>query len=200
MEGGIELDVGGDDPVRVRCRLLVNSAGHGAPALAQGIEGMPKEHVPRAYYAKGSYFALSGQTTPFSRLIYPVPVKGGLGIHLTLDLAGQARFGPDVEWVDAIDYTVDPARAESFYAGIRRYFPELKDGALIPAYSGIRPKIVPPSIAAQDFKVEGPETHGIAGLINLFGIESPGLTSSLALADHVCELARLATPSRRLVS
>jgi L-2-hydroxyglutarate oxidase LhgO len=198
VEGGIELDVGGDDPVTVRCRLLVNSAGHGAPALAQSIEGMPKEHVPRAYYAKGSYFALSGQATPFSRLIYPVPVKGGLGIHLTLDLAGRARFGPDVEWVDAIDYAVDPARAESFYTGIRRYFPELKDGALIPAYSGIRPKIVPPAIAAQDFKVEGPETHGIAGLVNLFGIESPGLTSSLALADHVCELARRAIPPRRL--
>ncbi|WP_116285601.1 NAD(P)/FAD-dependent oxidoreductase [Rhizobium sp. LCM 4573] len=198
--GGIELDVGGDDPITIRCRLLVNSAGHGAPALAQAIEGMPKEHIPKAYYAKGSYFALSGQKTPFSRLIYPVPVKGGLGIHLTLDLSGQARFGPDVEWIDTIDYAVDPARVESFYAGIRRYFPELKDGALIPAYSGIRPKIVPPAVAAQDFVVQGPETHRVAGLVNLFGIESPGLTSSLALADHVCELAQAAIPSRRLVS
>lgn len=145
---------------------------------------MPHKLVPTPYYAKGSYFSLVGRA-PFTRLIYPVPVKGGLGTHLTLDMAGQARFGPDVEWIDAIDYAVDPRRAELFYRGIRRYFPGLADGALLPAYSGIRPKIVPPAVATQDFVIQGRAEHGNHGLINLFGIESPGLTSSLAIADHV---------------
>jgi L-2-hydroxyglutarate oxidase LhgO len=149
---------------------------------------MPAAKVPRAYYAKGNYFTLAGRS-PFSRLIYPVPHPGGLGTHLTLDLAGQARFGPDVEWVDRIDYSVDPARAALFYAAIRRYWPGLPDDALHPAYSGIRPKIVPPEIAVQDFLVQGPADHGVPGLVNLFGIESPGLTASLALADHVAALA-----------
>jgi L-2-hydroxyglutarate oxidase LhgO len=140
--------------------------------------------VPQSYYAKGSYFSLRGRA-PFSRLIYPVPVPGGLGVHLTLDLGGQARFGPDVEWVERLDYTVDPKRAEGFYAAIRRYWPDLPDGALQPAYAGIRPKIVPKEIAVQDFVIQGSAVHGLAGLINLFGIESPGLTASLALADMV---------------
>ena len=126
---------------------------------------------------------------PFSRLIYPVPEPGGLGVHLTLDMAGQARFGPDVEWVDHIDYAVDPARGERFYPAIRRYWPALPDGALMPSYSGMRPKIVPPAVARQDFLIQGPRDHGVDGLINLFGIESPGLTSSLAIADHVGDLA-----------
>ncbi len=186
--GGMQVDVGGADPITLRCRLLVNSAGLHAPALAQRIEGMPRERIPAAYYAKGNYFTLSGRS-PFSRLIYPVPVPVGLGVHLTVDLGGQARFGPDVEWIDGIDYTVDPARADGFYAAVRRYWPALKDGALQPGYAGIRPKTVPPGATGQDFVVQGPQTHGLPGLINLFGIESPGLTASLALADHVVELS-----------
>jgi L-2-hydroxyglutarate oxidase LhgO len=186
---GIELDIGGAEPMTLRCRLLVNAAGLHAPAFASRIVGMPQEHVPRAYFAKGSYFTLAGRS-PFSRLIYPVPVPGGLGVHLTLDLAGQARFGPDVEWVEAIDYRVDPARAEGFYAAIRRYWPALPDGALQPGYAGIRPKIVPSGAPARDFVVQGARDHGVPGLINLFGIESPGLTASLALSDYVAEMAR----------
>jgi L-2-hydroxyglutarate oxidase LhgO len=185
---GIEIAVGGADPMRLRCRLLVNSAGLYAPDVAGRIEGMPPALVPRAYYAKGNYFTLAGRS-PFSRLIYPVPVPGGLGTHLTIDLGGQARFGPDVEWVDRIDYAVDPRRGEKFYAAVRRYWPELKVGALQPGYAGIRPKIVPPENAAQDFVVQGPREHGVPGLVNLFGIESPGLTASLALAEYVAEVA-----------
>jgi L-2-hydroxyglutarate oxidase LhgO len=187
--GGIEIDVGGADPMMLRCRLLVNSTGLHAPDLAKRIDGMAQDRVPTAYYAKGNYFTLSGRS-PFSRLIYPVPVPGGLGVHLTVDLGGQARFGPDVQWIDTIDYTVDPARADSFYAAVRKYWPALKDGALQPGYAGIRPKIVPPGAPTQDFVVQGPQTHGAPGLINLFGIESPGLTASLALADHVVEVMR----------
>ena len=182
------LDVGGEAPMTLACRLLVNAAGLGAPAVARSIDGMPIELIPPAYLAKGNYFSCSARA-PFSRLIYPVPEPGGLGVHLTLDMAGQARFGPDVEWIDAIDYAVDPARAERFYPAIRRYWPTLPDGALMPGYSGIRPKIVPPAVAVQDFLIQGPRDHGVAGLINLFGIELPGLTSSLAIADHVGELA-----------
>ena len=174
--GGIEIDVGGAEPMSLRCRLLVNSAGLHAPGLARRIEGMPADRVPGAYYAKGNYFTLAGRS-PFSRLIYPVPVPGGLGVHLTIDLGGQARFGPDVEWIDAIDYTVDPHRADGFYAAVRKYWPALKDGALQPGYAGIRPKIVPKGAPAQDFVVQGPQTHGVLGLVNLFGIESPGLTA-----------------------
>jgi L-2-hydroxyglutarate oxidase LhgO len=185
---GFELDVGGDAPMTLACRLLVNSAGLGATAVARNIDGMPIELIPPAYLAKGNYFSCSARA-PFSHLIYPVPEPGGLGVHLTLDLAGQARFGPDVEWVDTIDYAVDPARAEKFYPAIRRYWPTLPDGALLPAYSGIRPKIVPPAVARQDFMIQSSREHGVAGLINLFGIESPGLTSSLAIADHIGELA-----------
>ncbi|HTB04301.1 MAG TPA: NAD(P)/FAD-dependent oxidoreductase [Bradyrhizobium sp.] len=185
---GIELDAGGEAPMSLKCRLLVNAAGLNAPLLARGIDGMPIELIPPAYLAKGNYFSCSARA-PFSHLIYPVPEPGGLGVHLTLDMAGQARFGPDVEWVDHIDYAVDPARAERFYPAIRRYWPTLPDGALMPSYSGIRPKIVPPAVAAQDFLIQGPADHGVDGLINLFGIESPGLTSSLAIADHVGELA-----------
>jgi L-2-hydroxyglutarate oxidase LhgO len=187
-EGGAELSVGGEEPMELRCALLVNAAGLHAPKLAGRLEGMPEAMVPPTFYAKGNYFTLSGRS-PFTRLIYPVPVPGGLGTHLTLDLGGQAKFGPDVEWVDRIDYEVSPARGESFYAAIRRYWPGLPDGALIPGYSGIRPKIVGPGQAAQDFVVQGPAEHGRPGLVHLFGIESPGLTASLALADHVVEKA-----------
>lgn len=184
----IEIDVGGADPMSLRCRLLVNSAGLHAPKLARSLEGMPLDRVPTAYYAKGNYFSMAGRS-PFSRLIYPVPVPGGLGVHLTIDLGGQARFGPDVEWIDEIEYTVDPRRSDSFYDAVRRYWPGLKDGALQPGYAGIRPKIVPKGAPAQDFVVQGPQTHGIPGLIHLFGIESPGLTASLAIADHVVEVS-----------
>jgi L-2-hydroxyglutarate oxidase LhgO len=148
------------------------------------VEGLAPEHVPRPFYAKGSYMALAGRA-PFSRLIYPVPVPGGLGIHLTLDLGGQARFGPDVEWVERPGYDVDASKIPAFEQAVRRYWPGLPEGALQPAYAGIRPKIVPKGAPAQDFLVQGPEQHGLAGLVNLFGIESPGLTASLALADHV---------------
>ena len=188
VQGGVEIDVGGADPMSLRCRLLVNSTGLHAPGFAERIVGVPRERIPTAYYAKGNYFTLLGRS-PFSRLIYPVPVPGGLGVHLTIDLGGQARFGPDVQWIDTIDYTVDAARADSFYAAVRKYWPELKDGAIQPGYAGIRPKTVPPGAPAQDFVVQGPQTHGVPGLINLFGIESPGLTASLALADYVVEVA-----------
>jgi L-2-hydroxyglutarate oxidase LhgO len=184
----IELEAGGEAPMSLACDLLINAAGLGAPAVARSIEGMPIELIPAPYLAKGNYFSCSARA-PFSHLIYPVPEPGGLGVHLTLDMAGQARFGPDVEWIDRIDYAVDPARAEKFYPAIRKYWPTLPDGALMPSYSGIRPKIVPPAVARQDFLMQGPRDHGVAGLINLFGIESPGLTSSLAIADHVAEIA-----------
>ncbi len=187
-EEGIELRVGGEEPMALRARLVVNSAGLHATTLARRIEGVPEEHIPQTYYAKGNYFTLTGRS-PFSRLIYPVPVPGGLGTHLTIDLAGQARFGPDVEWVDTLDYAVDPRRGESFYAAIRRYWPDLPDGALAPGYSGIRPKTVPKGAPAQDFVVQGRATHGVPGLVNLFGIESPGLTASLALAEVVLAAA-----------
>jgi len=186
--GRIELEAGGEAPMSLACDLLINAAGLGAPAVARSIEGMPIELIPAAYLAKGNYFSCSARA-PFSHLIYPVPEPGGLGVHLTLDMAGQARFGPDVEWVNTIDYAVDPARAEKFYPAIRKYWPTLPDGALMPSYSGIRPKIVPPAVARQDFLMQGPRDHGVAGLINLFGIESPGLTSSLAIADHVADMA-----------
>jgi L-2-hydroxyglutarate oxidase LhgO len=187
---GFEIDAGGDAPMTIGCKLLVNSAGLSAPAIAGVIEGMPAYRIPKSYYAKGNYFSCNTRT-PFSRLIYPVPEPGGLGVHLTIDMGGQAKFGPDVEWVSELDYTVDPARAERFYPAIRRYWPSLPDGALSPSYAGIRPKIVPPEIARQDFVIQGPPDHGVAGLINLFGIESPGLTSSLAIAEHVAALAKI---------
>ena len=144
--------------------------------------------MPTPFYAKGSYFSLAGRA-PFSHLVYPVPEAAGLGVHLTLDLGGQAKFGPDVEWVDAPDaFTIDPARAQSFYAAVRQYWPGLPDGALQPAYAGIRPKISGPGDPAADFCVQGPPDHGVTGLVNLFGIESPGLTSALALGDYVAKL------------
>lgn len=186
---GITLQVGGEQPMELRTGILINSAGLGAQALASQLQGMPAALVPQQYLAKGNYYSLSGRS-PFTRLIYPVPEVGGLGVHLTLDMAGQARFGPDVEWVDQIDYRVDPERAKSFYASIRRYWPALPDGALQPAYAGIRPKLSGPDAAAADFVIQGPSEHGVAGLVNLFGIESPGLTASLAIAERVAALVR----------
>ena len=185
QEGGFELHVENADPIQ--SKIIVNSAGLRAPSVARLMEGFPPAHIPPEFYAKGNYYSLAGRP-PFSRLVYPVPEPGGLGVHVTLDLAGQARFGPDVEWVDSIDYAVDPRRSERFYAAIRRYWPTLPDGALAPGYAGIRPKISGPKEPAADFVVQGPAEHGVAGLVNLFGIESPGLTASLALADDVAKL------------
>jgi L-2-hydroxyglutarate oxidase LhgO len=183
-EQGLVIETGGSTPMRIAADMVVNAAGLGAQALARSISGMPAEAIPPLHLAKGNYFSLNGRS-PFSRLIYPMPTPGGLGVHLTLDLAGQARFGPDVEWVDAIDYDVDPGRAASFYAAIRRYWPDLPDDALQPAYAGVRPKIERPGGSATDFLLQTEKAHGVAGLINLFGIESPGLTASLAIADWV---------------
>ena len=172
------------DGTRLLARSAVIAGGLHACAIASAI-GLAK--VPQAYLCKGNYFTLTGKT-PFGRLIYPVPVSAGLGVHFTLDMAGRGRFGPDVEWITDEDYRVDPARAESFYAAIRRYWPDLKDGALEPAYAGIRPKIQPPGAPAADFMMAGPAQHGAPGVVALYGIESPGLTSSLALAEHICDL------------
>jgi L-2-hydroxyglutarate oxidase LhgO len=185
-DGGFDLEIGGDEPTSLRCRWLVNAAGLHAPALARAIEGVPEETIPPAYFCRGVDFTLAGRA-PFMRLVYPVPPTGGLGVHITFDLAGLARFGPDVEWISGIDYTVDPARGDAFYAAIRRYWPGLKDGTLQPGYAGIRPKISGPDEPARDFLVQGPVVHGVPGLINLYGIESPGLTASLPLADEVLE-------------
>lgn len=178
------------DGAVLAARTLVNAAGLSAPTLASRFSGLATERVPMPYYAKGNYFTLAGRA-PFRHLVYPVPEAAGLGVHLTLDLGGQAKFGPDVEWVDGPDHlTVDPARGASFYAAVRQYWPGLPDGALLPGYAGIRPKISGPGAPAADFGIQGPPDHGVAGLVNLFGIESPGLTSALAIGDWVAEMLR----------
>ncbi|SIT35202.1 FAD dependent oxidoreductase [Paraburkholderia ribeironis] len=186
--GRFVVTVGGDTPTTIGATCVINSAGLQANALARKIRGLDARHVPPLYLARGNYFSISGRA-PFSRLIYPMPNEAGLGVHLTLDLGGQARFGPDVEWVDSINYDVDPRRAESFYEAIRAYWPALPDGALQPAYAGIRPKLSGPGEPAADFVIQGPAAHGVRGLVNLFGIESPGLTASLAIAQRVCEVS-----------
>ena len=176
------------DGMGVRANMVVNAAGLQAPALAHRFRGLQATHIPGTWYAKGSYFTLAGRA-PFSHLIYPVPQAAGLGVHLTLDLGGQAKFGPDAQWVDsADDLVVDPARGEAFYAEVRKYWPALQEGALIPGYAGIRPKIHAPDTPARDFLIQGPADHGVAGLVNLFGIESPGLTSALAIGNYVARL------------
>ena len=177
-----------NDGTRLQVNTVINAAGLHAPALARRFQGLAPAHIPQAFFAKGNYFTLAGRS-PFSRLIYPVPQAAGLGVHLTVDLGGQAKFGPDVQWVDsADDLGVDPARGDAFYAEVRKYWPGLQDGALAPGYAGIRPKINAPHEAARDFMIHGPADHGVAGLVNLFGIESPGLTSSLAIANYVTNL------------
>ncbi|NWK77831.1 NAD(P)/FAD-dependent oxidoreductase [Aquitalea sp. LB_tupeE] len=182
---GMELDIAG---ITIKARLVINAAGAWAPAVAASMVGVPRETIPTAHYARGVYFSLSGRS-PFSRLIYPLPEAGGLGCHLTLDLAGQARFGPDVEWIDGVEYRLDPARAAAFYHSIRRWWPQLPDNALQPGYAGVRPKLAGPDEPDADFVIQGPAAHGVAGLINLYGIESPGLTSCLALAAMVGAMA-----------
>ncbi|KRB00978.1 FAD-dependent oxidoreductase [Pseudomonas sp. Root68] len=184
IERGLELHMGGNQPMTLCCRELINCAGLSAPEVASSIVGLPGQFIPRAYLCKGSYFSFSGRA-PFLHLVYPAPESAGLGVHMTLDLGGQARFGPDVEWVEHIDYRVEPHRAEGFYQAIRRYWPGLPDNSLQPAYSGIRPKISGPTEPAADFLISARAEHGVPGLVNLFGIESPGLTSCLALAEHV---------------
>ena len=180
---GFVLHVGDET---VQAKTLVNSAGLRAPSVARLVEGYPVDKAPGEFYAKGNYYSLN-RKNPFSRLVYPVPEPGGLGVHVTLDLGGQARFGPDVEWVDRIGYDVDPRRADRFYAAIRRYWPGLPDASLSPGYAGIRPKTAGAKDPAPDFEIQGPRKHGVPGLVHLFGIESPGLTSSLALAAMVLE-------------
>jgi L-2-hydroxyglutarate oxidase LhgO len=183
-DAGLRVDVGGDEPMILLATTVINCAGHAAPVIAARTRGLAAESVPPRYFAKGSYFSLA-TATPFRHLVYPLPEPGGLGVHLTLDLGGQARFGPDVQWVESLNYQLDARRAEGFYAAIRRYWPAMPDGALQPAYTGVRPKISGPGEPAADFRIDGPAQHGIAGLVNLFGIESPGLTAALAIADEV---------------
>jgi L-2-hydroxyglutarate oxidase LhgO len=180
---GILLSIGGAEPTSARCKIVVNAAGPGGHNIARSMLG----DAPPTLRCKGNYFLLTGQP-PFSRLVYPVPGTASIGLHFTLDLAGQGRFGPDVEWVDDADLAVDPKREAHFYESIRTYWPAIPDGSLRPGYAGIRPKIVGPGVPPADFVIAGPETHGVAGLVNLFGIESPGLTASLAIARHVGEL------------
>ncbi|MEP9355336.1 NAD(P)/FAD-dependent oxidoreductase [Xanthobacter sp. KR7-65] len=184
---GLVVRTGGAEPLTLGCRLLVNAAGLDAPALARAIDGLPADAVPRETMAKGNYFTC-GRKVPFRHLIYPVPEPGGLGTHLTLDLAGQGRFGPDVEWVGERRYEVDPTRKGAMMASIRRYWPDVREDDLSPGYSGIRPKIPGVDGKAPDFVIQGPADHGVPGLINLFGIESPGLTSCLAIAERVVEV------------
>lgn len=186
MQGAITLVA--KDGTELQSKTVVNAAGLQAQALASRFGGLAAHHVPPSHYAKGSYFTLAGRS-PFARLIYPVPEAAGLGVHLTVDLGGQAKFGPDVQWVDSPeDLVVDPARGDAFYAEVRKYWPALKDGTLVPGYAGIRPKIQGPGEPAKDFLIQGPAVHGVAGLVNLFGMESPGLTSALAIGEHVRRL------------
>ncbi|PKU25892.1 NAD(P)/FAD-dependent oxidoreductase [Telmatospirillum siberiense] len=184
---GILLSVGGDEPSQVLCGRVVNAGGLGAQAIGASFAGLSPETVPPLYLCKGNYFLLGGRV-PFSRLVYPTPQSAGLGVHFTLDLAGQGRFGPDVEWVDEAHYEVDARRGDGFYAAIRRYWPDLKDDALRPGFAGIRTKLKPQGQTASDFLIQGPADHGVDGLVNLYGMESPGLTASLAIGAHVAEL------------
>jgi L-2-hydroxyglutarate oxidase LhgO len=196
VSDGIRVNVGGAEPMTLQCKMLVNCAGHGAPPLARAITGIPAETVPRSYFRRGVYFSVTSR--PFKRLIYPMHGPGGMDIHAVIDLAGNVRFGPDVEWVDRLDYSVDPARAAAFYRSIRTFWPDLPDGALAPAYAGIRPRISGPDEPAADFVIQGPRDHGIPSLVNLFGIESPGLTSSLAIGEYVAGLLGLDAKMPRL--
>ena len=181
---GWRIRFGGSEPGQFEVDAVVNCAGLSAQEVARGIEGYPAARIPKQVLAKGNYFAFAGRPA-FTRLIYPTPVDGGLGVHVTLDLAGRMRFGPEVEWIDHLNYEVDPSRAQSFYARIRTYWPGLPEGSLVPDYAGVRPKLTGQGEPAADFMIEGPAQHGMRGLVNLFGIESPGLTSSLPLADEV---------------
>jgi L-2-hydroxyglutarate oxidase LhgO len=183
----------------LHCRSVINAAGLGAVDLGRVMKGLAPQNVPPIHFARGNYFRLTGKA-PFSRLVYPMPVPGGAGTHMTLDLGGRARFGPDVQWLSEIDYAVDPRRGDSFYADIRRYWPDLPDRALAPDYAGIRPKLGPAGSPNADFRIDGPDRHGVPGLVNLFGMESPGLTACLAIADHVAEVLALGDSGARLAA
>jgi L-2-hydroxyglutarate oxidase LhgO len=185
--GEIWLRVGGAEPMTLAAKSVINSAGLFAQNVAGSMSGVPSASVPPQYFAKAHYYALSGKS-PFHRLVYPVATNAFLGVHVTVDMAGQARFGPDISWIDGVDYAFDHSREPLFYEAIRRYYPDLKDGRLTPGYTGIRPKISGPKDPAADFVIQGPEDHGVAGLVNLYGIESPGLTASLAIAERVRDL------------
>ena len=187
QDGAWRLTTGSGETFEIACDVLVNAAGLSAQGVAAAVEPYPGERIPPLRLARGNYFSLA-QRAPFQRLIYPIPADGGLGVHLTLDLGGAARFGPDVEWIDAVDFNVDPRRADSFYPSIRTYWPQLPDGALQPAYAGIRPKLSGPGQPARDFVIDGPDQHGLPGLVQLFGFESPGLTSALAVGRHVSRM------------
>jgi len=187
--GGIVLDVGGKEAIAIACNTVVNAAGLGAQTVSRAITGIAAETIPPAHYAIGHYYTLAGKA-PFQRLVYPVARQDWLGVHVTVDLGGQVKFGPDFAWIDCIDYRFDSSRERAFYGAIRRYYPGLKDGALQPGYTGIRPKIAGPGAPAPDFLIQGPRDHGVEGLVNLYGIESPGLTASLAIADHVVQLLK----------
>ena len=184
---GIVLEVGGKEAMRVVCRTVVNAAGFHAQAVARSIAGIPADTIPPTYYAIGHYYTLAARA-PFRRLVYPVARQDWLGVHVTIDLGGQVKFGPDFNWIDRIDYRFDESREAAFYEAIRRYYPGLRNGTLQPGYTGIRPKIAGPGAPAPDFVIHGPREHGVEGLANLYGIESPGLTASLAIADHVAAL------------
>ena len=184
---GFELRVGGDEETSLECGELVNCAGLAAPDLARTIDPLLHQDLPRAHYAKGHYYSLSGKS-PFRRLVYPIAEAAGLGVHVTLDLGGRAKFGPDVQWIDAVDYTFDDSRRSRFVEAIRRYYPALDESRLQPDYTGIRPKISGPGEPAADFRIDGPDVHGIPGLVNLMGIESPGLTAALSIGDYVLAL------------
>jgi L-2-hydroxyglutarate oxidase LhgO len=185
---GFLIRTGGDAATEIEAGFVVNSAGLGAVDLLGRIEGYPRERIPKLHLARGNYFTVA-EKSPFRHLIYPVPHAAGLGIHATLDLGKRVRFGPDVEWIDTIDYSVSAARAPLFYEAIRRYWPRLADGALTPDYTGIRPKLHGPGEPQPDFRIEGPADHGLPGLVNLLGIESPGLTSSLPIGDYAASFA-----------
>lgn len=185
VRGGLCVRAGG---MELRCQMLINAAGLGAQEVAGRLRGLPPSSIPRRYLTKGSYFRAPGRP-PFTRLIYPVPNTASLGIHVTLDLAGQVRFGPDQEWVESVNYDVEPGRAAAFYDSVRRYYPALKDGSLQPDYAGIRPKTQAPGEPMADFVLQGADAHGVPGLVNLYGMESPGLTACLAIAEEVAKLA-----------
>ena len=185
-DGSMVLAVGGPTPLSLRCRALINAAGLGAQAVAQGLAGLARETIPPLYYAKGNYFTLKG-ASPFTRLIYPLPGIDALGVHVVLDLNGRTKFGPDVEWVEAPEYAVSLDHECDFYSAVRRFWPDLPDQALEPGYVGVRPKLTPAGAGMTDFIIQDEKTHGVPGLINLYGIESPGLTASLAIADEIAE-------------